>query len=249
MPASDAALRALISNAARHLLEADQHYKGGRYPSATASAVLSIEETGKLSFLALSGKVAKEQRHRMHALIFIAVAKGLSQLPELSKWQSIIKQGKNAAAELTARKQEVAGRHPELAEFLRHVEAGELEDPQERVKAWAEATLAKENRDGTMKSWEPLLKDGLQQIRLKATYVDIGENGEILREPDFNDASGAEFLCGSALMIFSLIALAVKALRPTLDLGETIKAVTTDLTGNELLRQVYKLFTGRSLES
>jgi hypothetical protein len=63
---SDAALRAVGTNALRHLLEADQHYKAGRYASATASAVLSIEGSGKLGFLAATGSMPKAKGAARH---------------------------------------------------------------------------------------------------------------------------------------------------------------------------------------
>jgi len=73
MTVSDAALKAVAANSVRHLLEADQHYKARRYPSATASAVLSIEEAGKLSFITAHESVPKEKRHVAHAMLFVAL--------------------------------------------------------------------------------------------------------------------------------------------------------------------------------
>lgn len=66
MAVTDAAVRAVGANAARHLLEADQHYKARRYPSATASAVLSIEESGKLTFVAVTGAMPKATGRETH---------------------------------------------------------------------------------------------------------------------------------------------------------------------------------------
>lgn len=39
----------MADNSLRYLLEADQHYKAAQLPSPIASAILSIEETGKFS--------------------------------------------------------------------------------------------------------------------------------------------------------------------------------------------------------
>ena len=65
---SNAALWAVAQNSIRHLVEADDHFKKQRYASVLASAVLSIEETGKLHFLAFMGK--SFDKHQHNALIF-----------------------------------------------------------------------------------------------------------------------------------------------------------------------------------
>jgi AbiV family abortive infection protein len=72
---TDEALWAITKNAVRHLVEANQHHNGGRFASALASAVYSIEETGKLSFLTTHGKSPKAKRHATHTMLFWALMK------------------------------------------------------------------------------------------------------------------------------------------------------------------------------
>jgi AbiV family abortive infection protein len=97
MAVTDAALRAVAANATRHLLEADQHYKARRYPSATASAVLSIEESGKLAFLASTGSMPKAKgraRHAMHAALFVALAKLFAaDSAWVADWRKMLRDG------------------------------------------------------------------------------------------------------------------------------------------------------------
>ena len=57
--------------------------------------------------------------------------------------------------------------------------------------------VAKEQRDGTTKKWKPLFEQGLQQQRLRATYVDITESG--FTSPETTDPDGASALCWLAL--------------------------------------------------
>jgi AbiV len=91
MAISDDALRAVAKNATRHLVEADQHYKAARFPSATASAVLSIEEAGKLSLLATHGFVPKVKRHAAHAMLFVGLLKALGSWGWTVEWAKIIR--------------------------------------------------------------------------------------------------------------------------------------------------------------
>jgi AbiV family abortive infection protein len=88
MAVSEGALKAVAANAVRHLIEADQHYKAGRYPSATVSAAISIEEIGKLGFLAATGSSPKKETryprgsfHRPHkGALKLAMVEGLDSI-------------------------------------------------------------------------------------------------------------------------------------------------------------------------
>jgi hypothetical protein len=134
MPVSDAALRAIAANAVRHLLEADQHYKAARFPSATASAVLSIEEAGKLSLLVAHGSAPKQKRHAVHTVLFVALLKTLGSWGWMSEWRKIIRGEANLAdLRLTAQLHQDVATHSEFAKFLGRVQAGELSDSTERV--------------------------------------------------------------------------------------------------------------------
>jgi len=74
----------------RHLIEADQHDKASRFPSAIASAVLSIEEAGKLSVRTVQEFVPKEKRHATHAALFIALLNALKDWNWSAEWATII---------------------------------------------------------------------------------------------------------------------------------------------------------------
>ena len=75
MTVADEAVWAVAKNAARHLAEANQHYSAKRFASALASAVLAIEETGKISHLVSFGESPKSKRHAAHTMVFFALLK------------------------------------------------------------------------------------------------------------------------------------------------------------------------------
>jgi AbiV len=236
--ATDAALRAVAANTVRHLLEADQHYKARRYPSATASAVLSIEESGKLAFLAATGSAPKakgRRRHALHSILFVALLKTFGS-PGWD-WRKILAGGD--ASELTAQQQQMIVDHPEFSDFVRRVQAGELDDLGERQKEWAAAMTAKEQRDGTIKQWLPLITGGLQELRLAATYVDVGESGDTVRAPDLNDAVMPELLCAGAMGLLLLVLALASSQRETLDVQDLAGSMPDDLTGFDVLRRVF----------
>jgi hypothetical protein len=236
MTVTDAALRAVAANATRHLFEADQHYKDRRYPSATASAVLSIEEAGKLSYITAHGSVPKEKRHAAHAMLFVALLKGLAQWDWTAEWARTIREGADLTQlGLTARQQHDVAAHSELAEFVRRLHAGELGDLTERVNTWAAAAIAKEQREGTFKFWDSLFTQGLQAIRLKATYVDVTASGEIQTDPNTIDDEFARFMCTGAVGFLVLALMLAMHTRKSLDLRDLLQAVPNDLTGWDVL--------------
>ncbi len=65
--------------------------------------------------------------------------------------------------------------------------------------------MAKEGRDGTTEKWKPLFEQGLQRVRLRATYVDITASG--FTSPEAIDPDEANILCSLALWLLTLILL------------------------------------------
>jgi hypothetical protein len=233
---SDAALKAVSANAARHLLEADQHYKAKRYPSATASAVLSIEEAGKLNLLTIRGFAPKRKKHASHAMLFVALLKCIGSWRWTAEWVKILRAEAPAAdLDLTEQQRLDVAEHPELEEFVRRVQAGELADSAERLRAWAEAVTAKERRDGSFKIWERLFRDGLQNIRLYATYVDVSESGDLKRDPSAIDEGLAKFICTGAVAFLVLALLLAAQARKCIELRHLLKDFPDDLSGWRVL--------------
>jgi hypothetical protein len=243
---SDAALKAVAANAFRHLLEADQHYKAARFPSAIASAVLSIEEAGKLSFLGTLGHAPKEKRHATHAILFVGLLKALGSWSWTAEWVKFYMSGANPAdAGLSAQQQQDVAAHPELAEFVRRLQAGELVDSTERVNVFAAATVEKEKREGTHQHWESLFAKGLQTLRQKATYVDVTPTGDVQTDPNTLDESDAKFLCTGAVAFVILALMLAKYQRKSLQLENLFTDVPDDLTGFEAVHKVLcKLIPG-----
>ena len=236
---SDAALKAVAANAFRHLLEADQHYKAARFPSAIASAVLSIEEAGKLSFLGTHGHAPKEKRHAAHTVLFLGLLKALGSWSWTAEWVKFYMSGANPAdVGLSAQQQHDVAAHPELAEFVRRLQAGELVDSTERLNVFAAATVEKEKRDGTHKPWESLFAKGLQSLRLKATYVDVTSAGEIQTDPSTLDDSDAKFWCTGAVAFVILALMLAKYQRKSLKLENLFTNVPDDLTGFEAVCKI-----------
>ncbi len=232
-PVSDAAIRAVAENAARHLLEADQHYKAKRFSSATASAVLSIEEAGKLLHIMIQGRAPKKNRHASHAAFFIGLLKVVGSWQWSAEWSKFL-QGTAvgfADTELTDQQQMDVAEHPELEQFLRRLRAGELADSAERVRAWAEAVTAKEKRDGTYKTWERLFSRGLQETRLYATYVNVSDSGDLARDPRAIDDDFAKFICTGAVAFVFLTFLLAAHHRKCIVLRDLLKEFPEDLTG------------------
>jgi AbiV len=245
MAVSDASLRAIAVNAVRHLLEADQHYKAGRFPSATTSAVLSIEEAGKLSFLTAHGFVPKVKRHAAHAMLFLGLLKALGSWGWTADWAKIIRgEADPADLGLTAQQQQDIAAHPELAEFVRRVEAGELSDLAERNQALGAAVVAKERREGTFQPWDSLFANGLQAIRLKATYVDVTEAGDVQTDVNtFADESMAKFMCTGAVSFLVVALLLAMYTRKSLEVQDLVGSVPDDVTGLDvLLKWTQRLF-------
>jgi|HubBroStandDraft_1064217.scaffolds.fasta_scaffold285855_1 hypothetical protein len=245
MAVNNAALGAVAANAMRHLIEADQHYKARRYPSATASAVLSIEETGKLAFFMFTGSPPKGKghaKHAMHTVLFVALLKTVSSFGWSNDWRQILREGNTPDAALTAQQKQTIADHPEVADFVRRVRAGELDDSKERLNAWAAAMTAKEQRDGTFKRWLPLITGGLQPLRLRATYVDVADSGDSWSGPDLNDSETPEILCAGALGLLGLMLAGASSIRETLDVRDLIESMPDDLTGLAVLRAAFPGF-------
>jgi hypothetical protein len=233
---SDAALCAVARNSIRHLVEADDHFKKQRFASALASAVFSIEECGKLYFVALTGK--GNQPHRLKQIFFVAMLKVLMGLGSLSKWQPILKDGLPADAVLSEEQQKDIAEHPEIGTFVEELRAGRLTDPQERLAAFAQAVTKKEQRDGTTARWMPFFEGALHKLRMQATYVDIADSGEQKSDPSMIEASNAKFLCAGALGLLTIsFGLMWERLSSLTDEFKQL-TLTDDLTGQDTVRQV-----------
>jgi hypothetical protein len=238
---SDAALIAVAANAFRHVLEADQHYKATRFPSAIASAVLSIEEAGKLSFLGTHEHAPKERRHAAHAILFVGLLKALGSWSWTAEWVKFYMSGANPTdVRLSAQQQQDVAAHPELAEFVRRLQSGELADSTERLDVFAAATVEKEKREGKHQPWESLFAKGLQTLRLKATYVDVTQTGDVQTDPSALDESDAKFWCTGAVAFVILALMLAKHQRKSLQLENLFTNVNVpdDLTGFEVVYKV-----------
>jgi hypothetical protein len=203
MPVTDEALWAVAKNAARHLIEANQHYSGKRFASAVASAAYAIEESGKMSYLVTWGETPKSKRHAAHSMLFVALAKAITEWKWTWEWAQILRNGLAADAVLTEQQQRTMAEHPEFAEVVEQLRAGKLSTPEERIQALAQAMVTKEQRDGTAEKWKPLFEKGLQQQRLRATYVDITESG--FSSPETIGPDEASTLCWLAFAMLWLI--------------------------------------------
>jgi hypothetical protein len=244
MAVSDAALRAVAANAVRHVREADQHYKAGRYPSATASAVLSIEESGKLGFLAgtdSAPRIKGYMKHGLHATLFFALLEVITPSNVASEWGAMLRDGNTS--DLTLQQQQAIGAYPEVANFVRRVQAGELRDSKLRVEAWAAAMTAKERDDGTLKRRMSQFTNGLQPLRLNATYVDVSESGDISTEPDLNDAGLPQALCASAAGLLVVVLGLAAMEREKFDVRTLVETLPDDLTGFDELCRTFPMLS------
>jgi hypothetical protein len=210
MAVTDEAVWAVAKNAARHLVEANQHYNAKRFASAVASAVLAIEEAGKMSHLISFGESPKSKRHVAHTILFVALVKILANWNWTREWAVILRDGLSPDAVLTEQQQRTVAEHPEYAAIVEQLRAGELSTVEERAQAFASAMVAKEERDGTTEKWKPLFEQGLQRLRLRATYVDITDSG--FNSPETTDPDEASVLCWLAFaMLWLMVAMAVVA--------------------------------------
>lgn len=204
---------AVAKNAARHLVEANQHYNGQRFASAVASAIFAIEETGKLSILVTGGEPPKSnKRHTAHAIAFYTFSRLAEDWQWSMEWQSMLRNGWTPDITLTERQQRMMADHPEYAELVRRVQAGELSTVEERTQAFVIANLAKNERDGTNAKWAPIAEQGFNQRRIRATYVDVTESG--FNSPETTDPNEASALCWLALGLLLLIVAVATGVGP-----------------------------------
>jgi hypothetical protein len=108
-------------------------------------------------------------------------------------------------AVLTEQQRHTMAEHPEYAEIVRRLRAGELSTLEERTQAFTQAMTAKGERDGTTEQWKPRFAKGLQDERLRATYVDITESG--FSSPETIQSEQASALCWLAFAMMTLILL------------------------------------------
>jgi hypothetical protein len=236
---SDAALCAVARNSIRHLVEADEHFKKQRFASALASAVFSIEEYGKLYFVALTGK--GNQPHRMKQIIFVVMLRFVISHGWWSHWRAMLKDGLGDAV-LSEQQQKDIADHPEIGAFVEALRAGKFTDPQQRLDAFVQAVIQKERRDGTTSFWQPFLEGQLNKVRMRATYVDVSDAGEPVSDPSTISAENAAFLCAGA---FGLLTISYGIMRPRLTgLAEEFEKIilADDLTGQDTVRQIIQPF-------
>jgi hypothetical protein len=234
---TDAALCAVARNSMRHFVEADEHFKKQRFASALASAVFSIEETGKLYFLAFGGG-PKIQTHRTKQMLFILLLTVLEGMGWWSHWRTMLKDGLPADTVLSEQQLKDIADHPEIAAFVEALGAGQLTDPKQRLDTFIQAVIKKEQRDGTADRWRPFWEGQLHKIRLQATYVDVSDTGEPVSDPSMITAESAEFLCAGALGLLTLSFSVMKS-RLSGPMDEFKKLVVTDnLTGLDTVERV-----------
>ena len=158
------------------------------------------------------------RRAATHAIIFLALLKGMGSWNWTAEWVKFYMSGENPAeVGLTAQQQQDITAHPELAEFVQRLQAGELADATERLNVFSAATVAKERRDGTHEPWESLFSRGLQDLRLKATYVDVTPAGDLKTNPSTLGDGDAKFWCTGALSFVVVALMLAKHQRKSLD--------------------------------
>jgi hypothetical protein len=200
-----AALVAVACNAARHLIEANEHYNEHRYASAVSSAIFAIEETGKLAIHSVGGEAPKSnKRHAAHALLFYALGRLSQDFQSMLEWQPILRNGWTRETTLTERQQRTLAEHPEFAKLVERMQAGELSTLAERTLEFVAALGVKADRDGTNAKWKPIVEQGLNQLRIQATYVDVTDTG--FRTPYTITEGEAYALCwfGLGLLLLQL---------------------------------------------
>lgn len=226
---SESAFWAVAENSIRLLIEADELFKRHRPASALSTAVLSIEETGKLVFLNATGIC--EQRHRLKQWPFILMLFVCANLGRFSHWQQVLKEGLDPISPLSDEQQRDVAAHPEFAEFVRRLRAGELTEKQERIEAFTPGAIAQCERDGTNAAWRPLIEGRLHELRMQATYADIGDAGEILPGPTSVSPETAEALIIGGVF---LLAFAIKMILPE-RMDDFMNSIPHEVSGQRLL--------------
>lgn len=230
MAASDKALRAIALNAARHLTEGNQHLDAGRIPSATASAILSAEELGKFVLQMSSAPLVPlpKKPHAAHGRLLVLVVHALESSGWAAAWGRFRDEELAVGSvdpKLVLRMKE----HPEYAEFLLKLEAGELLDPAQRRSAWVSATahqMTREISEGMAgratisDKTRILLTEGLQRLRLKATFVDVDKSGEVSNDPGGISEDVARGLCLAVGEVFGAVCKMTGQYRPSLNLSD-----------------------------
>lgn len=238
MTASDAALRAVAANAARHLSEANQHLEAGRFPSATASAILAAEELGKFVLHISSGSILPlpKKLHAANARLIVTHLHVFEGAGWVAAWGRLRDEDLPIEA-LDPKHVQRMKEHPEYSDFLRRVAGGELVGPEERRNAWNAATAAKMTREvsgwatgnvSISASTRVLLTEGLQRLRLKATYVDVDSAGDALSDPGSLSEDVPRGLCLAVTELFSAICKMVSMQRPSLSLSDIENSLRAD---------------------
>jgi hypothetical protein len=239
MSISNDTLWAVAQNAIRHLLEADVHYKSSkpqRYASALASVVFSLEEGGKLFFLKTTG--TSPIRHAIKQWPFLSGLMFLTNLGKTLPWQSVLKGGLAPDAQLSDEQRLDVTAHPEFAGIVRRLREGELSDVSERLDAFRAALTAKLERDGTNAFWSPFIRGHFHDLRMQATYVDVGSDGGIVPTSAAVMKSATEFLMPLAwLSLVFVIALFLPE-----RIAEFKNAIPESIPGDQVLIPIATFF-------
>jgi hypothetical protein len=230
MKVPDVALVAVAKNSIRHANEADDHFKNQRFASGLSSAVLSIEETGKLFFLASTGK--NITKHPIKQLPYALLLTLAEQAQWIFYWQNILKEGLELEAVLSDEQASFVSKNPEFADLVAELRAGKLTEVQERVTAFGAATEAMYKRDGTMERLRPWTEGALHKMRLQATYVDVNAAGDVTSDPSSIKSEFVEKLCGVAAL---LLILAITIFVPKKEAQQLAGSLHPDMTGSAIL--------------
>jgi AbiV family abortive infection protein len=237
MTISNEMMRALAGNAVRHLTDADLHLKRGNIPSAMSSAVFAIEELGKLCYISAMNDLPPPHLRRHHptnTLIYVALLHVVHSLPRNSEWSQILREGHKADVPLTESQKQTIAKYPEFAQFMDRLKSGGLEDPTERVRAFSAAAAARAAQEREFAPWMPLIKRGLQDFRLAATYVDQRGSPGNWNDPQTVDPDVTRTLCVSGLLFLVLVFALAEAARPGLAVRD-LETFPADFTGIDVL--------------
>jgi hypothetical protein len=117
-------------------------------------------------------------------VLLYAFGRLAEDMPAMLEWQPIPRNGWTPETTLTERQQRTLAEHPEYADIVRRLQAGELSTLADRTQAFVAAMTVKAERDGTHAKWQPIVEQGLNQLRIRATYVDVTEPGFRIGQAD-----------------------------------------------------------------
>jgi len=114
-------------------------------------------------------------------MMLYAFGRLAEELPGMLEWQPILRNGWTLETTLSESQQRTLAEHPEYADIVRRMKAAELSTVEEPTQALVAASTVRAERDGTNAKLQPIVDQGLNQLRVQGTYVDLAEAG--LRTP------------------------------------------------------------------